>query len=1591
MSNFFYRRLNFFNKEGKPLNFDYIGPTGPTPLDSVFTYITSSTVTSNGNANFNSFDVDPGYVVLYQSDINGSSLDEWTDEVVSFLQQGANVYLDGRIASQNQFRGQIESLTVTPGVSVQVNFVQGKISGQRIISPGNKVYLRTSYDYRPGGYFKGNIYFDPISAGLYGNEQIFVVQELYNPYTSSFEYGLPHTGATGNPGVWRSRWYNDKYGETDVSEIIFTYGIDDTLPDGDGNPLIISYPNMVFGVTSYESDVYAPMGGGYIQSDIISSEALTINVGLNTNNLSANIYERKLIIEDISSGTPQKVLEVDFYGEVVGEDERFQVLLQNLGRAFYNSDSVILRDHDPAEPLPNYIEINEKRKELLVAGEQIFPYIGSYKGLINAIRFFGYQDLRIKEYWLNLEYKKSELPSPLQRNKAFLDEIKAQQAVNGYTQNYQIADLLDNQNSGKYKMVQTYGPDKDGNYVLDVSSQDDLVPSRTYKKTALFGLYYDLNKLTGDETDYGYPEVVDAFKFTQEEVLLKIFALKERLKADYLPLNARIVDITGEGIYFDVFNNRSWTDQMERPDIDAGLYIDVKSNPDFGFIEDLRNFNVRPLSTSIQTPSTYFDSYSAQVTVGGGTGSAIFITGIPATGPNPSISVRQGDTYSFTMGSTGYTFYLTTDSTLSSVVDPVGVENNGATAGGNTLVWYVNPLQSSPVYYFCPENPSLLNGSITVYQNYISDLGNISNPLDNQQMYTAEQNSAMIDAISNFYYLKQQGQIQELGDGKFDPPAYIDPTTGLPYKIPVGMPLILELIVDRWTWDELSINWSAVILPVFSVGDRVQVKKANSPAYQEFGEVVGVSYSTGVYEILIDGDVSTSFFDESDLFAPFQIYGILTWGNIDFSNMVEIEWIIEKSSTQEGTPYYFEYRGPILDFYQLAHFVPYTGEYKISCNVYDGFNVKSTVIKSQAIKVNPKIIEIDAWTRFREIEDYRWTKVSRSWDQYQSIWEYPAEGKTSEEAQKTIPSEVLDFATYGNKADDGQDVYVKVETQPIGATGTVSFTQLNYSITDITSYEYAGLGGQYGFATITTSTPHNLQSGYEVTIFNSIPEINGRWKVIVSSGATNTFRIPLVLQNTWNNVVTQTSPNRLSVDSTIYTNQYFTGSGTITLYVDGKEIAYAEAGDTLYSTANAIVSSANSLRTYPDYFASCENPGADPVTIMVSAPNELGADQNGVSFQAVLTGSLSLVSASSELDYGVSPDETYVYWSENNENLPNKNLKYWGTKNLNWNVFTDSTWENGYAHSYYDFEFNNDWLGGFELHNIQPGDYIKLSTGNQSYPFPVGITIAPGVSGPITIQEVADQLNASTDRYITDFYYRPIPNEAGGLPTNTPPINLDVVTFGVPNSVYPAPISLIGGSPLLRVGFGYTGGTPITTTTSTTTTSTTTTSTSTTSTSTTSTSTTSTTSTTTSTTSTTSTTTSTTSTTTSTTTTSTSTTTTAVPTYTINFRSSVYNSGTGIIGVYYSFDQISWTDLGDSTAIYCAGNGAGSISNLNIGDTVYVYVTNQSGQDIRFAKDVASCVGAPSLCGPSSPAVINVTGDMVVYLNMAYSGGFVTC
>ena len=1412
--------LRFFDKQGDPLNYQYVGPTGSVNLDFSFSYLSTNTGSTPSQGYVSFSDVDSGILYLNSTDQNRSSILPWANEVLSSIINGATIRVNFAVYPANSLNFRITNVSFAGSVVV---LDISKIVGSTIISNNNNIILTTEYTNLPGGYFYGEVYFDPVSAGLYENQQIFIVQELVN--SGNLELGYPHPNATGGTGasIWRTRWANDTYGNTDVTEIIFTYKITPHDSDIDGFPAIVNYQNIAIPVTPEAGDFYSIAYPGYLQTTSVNSSALTINVALNAPDVAAEVYERRLIVEDLTSGTPEKVLEILFYGQIIGEDSRLDVLTANLGRAFYQIDSNILRGHDPYEPLPNWIEINEKRKELMVAGEEIFPYIGAYKGLIGALQFFGYQDLRIKEYWLNLAYQKVKL-SPLLENQNFLNKYDQSFMVN---QSIQIADLLDNENSGKYKLQETYGPDAEGNYVLNVSGEDTLLPSKTYKKTSLFGLYYDLNKSTDLEDPYGYPITQEAFLFSQEEILIKLFALKQRLKQTYLPLNARIVDITGEGVYFEVYNTRSWTDTMERNDIESGFYLDVKSNPSKGFIEDLRAFGLRTYPNSIQTPMNYFNVIDYTVSVAGPSGDAFTFSGV--TGFNPVLTFEKGKTYNFTVSSSSYNFYLTTDPSLVQI-DPLGITNNGSYGGstGSPISINVNPQEQTTLYYYSSVNPSKMFGSINVVDSSISDFGNISFPLADNQIYNSPQNSAMQTAISNFYFLKENNEINFLGDGTSDPILFTDPATGLPYQNPIGMPVILESVLDQWIWDEMGISWNSLKLPEFKVGDLIDVKTYQDPSGPFYGptgptgttggvggQILSASYDLQTYSVRLSSDFSVVTLSANLLTSSIQDTQLLTWSNIDFSTYNEIEWIVEKPTSQPGSPYYFKKRGLIMDYYKMAHFLPYVGEYNITCTVYDSFNYQSKIIKNSLVKVDPIQIDINAWTRYRENENYLWDQTVRNWDSYESIWEYPAEGKTIQELTSRIPPEVLEFSTYGNNVQGTQDMLVKVPINPIGASGNIVLQQTVYSIDR--AYSVFISGNQYGFVQIFTNQPHNFEEGSLVFITGSSPQLNGAWNVTIPSGSTgNSFEIPVVLNSAVDGTAIgmyPVSPGATSIyiSPSYYPDQKVTGGGDISILVNGRVIGATSAGASLQSTVNSIIEVVNSVYTQPDYFAGSTAPNAIPATLNILANTDSGNVGNGDILTTVVTGSLSVVSADSTLSGGGTSGTQYITWNENYGSFPDENLRYWGTQNLNWDSIPTSTWDEAYAHGWYDFEYENGWLGGFEIHSIKVGDNIKVSTGNETFPFPVGVTFSAtgGVTGPtgyITLGGAASELNSSTEPHIANFYYRVTPYGSDDLLTTNGPVQTSFSIFGATAGGYSSPPTVPGAPPELIVSFTYATG-----------------------------------------------------------------------------------------------------------------------------------------------------------------------------------------
>jgi hypothetical protein len=288
-------------------------------------------------------------------------------------------------------------------------------------------------------------------------------------------------------------------------------------------------------------------------------------------------YVKLFSLEDITFPyAPVPIAQISLRGEAAGEDERLEKLLENFGREITEQQELILRDSDVNEDLPNYLLLNKKRKEMLLQGEQIWPYLGSYKGLVNIVNWFGYYDMRIKEYWLNV-------------NK---DDVYY----------------------GKYKQIQIpFQLEERGTPHTSI----DMLPSKVYKKTNKFGLFYDLNKESGVLDENGMPLTVDSFQFSNEEILIKLFALKQYLVNTFLPLNAKIVDIVGEGVYYERYSANTWNDRVESLDIELTRSIDFEATSTRIPIEEARRFDPTQVAYSYSPGTDTLQNYYSTYTVKG--------------------------------------------------------------------------------------------------------------------------------------------------------------------------------------------------------------------------------------------------------------------------------------------------------------------------------------------------------------------------------------------------------------------------------------------------------------------------------------------------------------------------------------------------------------------------------------------------------------------------------------------------------------------------------------------------------------------------------------------------------------------------------------------------------------------------------------------------------------------------------------------------------------------------------------------------------------------------------------------------------------
>jgi hypothetical protein len=436
----------------------------------------------------------------------------------------------------------------------------------------NGKYLNFDYD-SENDVWSGDIYLPMVSTGLYEVGQLFILQEFIDSNTGTKKFGYPHDteiSGTGEGG-WIVQWK-----DTTPDEIfLFQFEADFAEPcdTEDPEPLISIYDSIDVDLDYDSSDVYpVPPGSlllqsggylllqsggkilleestdGFVKSSSINSEVLTINFAINSR--YENTYKRALQIVDKSTG--KLVAEFMVYGETVEEDERLKVMTQNFGYQVLAQDSTIFKETDINEILPDWQEVNLKRKEMMLEAQNIYTFLGSYKGLVNAIKFFGYNNLTIKEYWKNVDKTSPRFGKYIHSNP-----------------------------------IGAFDP------VVNYNDNSIELPNKKFRKTSLFSLIYRINKITPNSFDIeDLPNTEEVFDYSIEEVLIKLYGLKRKLEKDFLPLNAHIKDIIGEADYFGLQEVTNTISRNDANSIVAGIAADFDYSPKgCNLIQDLRDIN----------------------------------------------------------------------------------------------------------------------------------------------------------------------------------------------------------------------------------------------------------------------------------------------------------------------------------------------------------------------------------------------------------------------------------------------------------------------------------------------------------------------------------------------------------------------------------------------------------------------------------------------------------------------------------------------------------------------------------------------------------------------------------------------------------------------------------------------------------------------------------------------------------------------------------------------------------------------------------------------------------------------------------------
>ncbi len=148
----------------------------------------------------------------------------------------------------------------------------------------------------------------------------------------------------------------------------------------------------------------------------VENVPLIINIGFKS--AEEGVFERKLRAYHRIDNEDYQIAEVLVNAQSIGQDERFDTLIQDFGLPNPKDIPKLFKEADINEDMPDWELLNYKGKHIILEHDKIMPYIGTYKALINAIKWLGYEDIKIKEWFKDVKAgKKLSLYVPYEADK----------------------------------------------------------------------------------------------------------------------------------------------------------------------------------------------------------------------------------------------------------------------------------------------------------------------------------------------------------------------------------------------------------------------------------------------------------------------------------------------------------------------------------------------------------------------------------------------------------------------------------------------------------------------------------------------------------------------------------------------------------------------------------------------------------------------------------------------------------------------------------------------------------------------------------------------------------------------------------------------------------------------------------------------------------------------------------------------------------------------------------------------------------------------------------------------------------------------